>query len=756
MSLPDGKLTLQGFSQLGDANPKKHAMVVRLSTETMEALERLESGAKIDIDFGEGSSKLYIGDTSFTMSAQPETVSHELYLRMVQPNKPGAILKLQGNVVGKLHVERQLNAQAETAIRDRTQQAEKQRHERKIELLDAPLAQAPRATLKKPKVASKPTKSTPAGRAPPDPNRSLSSSTSLQPSRVASPRISPRPLNVGGSENHAKYRLIHFVALKPRTHEEIIRLVGGSSKESRKEVQDLVPEVLERVRSSDPAQPAKYRLKTESWLEVRPFENEALRADEVQKLVDQGQEALRRLYIPESDPLWNNFRRDNVLVPPTTRPSRPSPVPPPAEPKKSVVTKKTRPSEMTKKVTDTIPMKDESVRPPKPESMKAREREGTPTTSAAAAKPTARRVPGSGFRAKSHSSTPPTIDGTVTEPQASLKRPSVDHEMKREPPSPVPGSSRPSSLMPPPPGKTVKREEAEVKRKKHGQSSRAEDTREKKRPKTEPGEVELSPRKRHRDVPESDYSDRDSVANLSFKKRKTDQRDSDKLQVKAEPRDMPIAKKDRDASPLPARVKTERQPTPLTRSPVPAPRSPALLPRPPVQERVASAASNGSRDTRREDTAPRNGSAKPRRREPSFTSSEDDDPKPKADRKRGRSPAPLQKTREREQSKKAAVLPSDARALRRLYDERIPEFVALRSKKKQLRDDLKRLQRRMRDEGIEDLSTDCEIPDDVECESLHNAEAAAREECVRIRDALYRLTGQEIPGDNGLWSEDTD
>ena len=52
--------------------------------------------------------KLYIGNTSFTMSNQSETVPHELYLRMVQPNKPGAMLKLQGSVVGKLRVERQL------------------------------------------------------------------------------------------------------------------------------------------------------------------------------------------------------------------------------------------------------------------------------------------------------------------------------------------------------------------------------------------------------------------------------------------------------------------------------------------------------------------------------------------------------------------------------------------------------------------------------------------------------------------------
>lgn len=174
------------------------------------------------------------------MSAQPETVPHELYLRMVQPNKPGAVMKLQGNVVGRLQVERQLNAQAETVIRDRTQQAEKQRHERKIELLPTPLVHPSRATQKKSKVASKPTKSTPAGRAPVDPNRSLSSSTSVLPSRVASPRISPRPPSAG---SNAKYRLIHFVALKPRTHEDILRLVGGQDKEYRKEVQDLIPEV---------------------------------------------------------------------------------------------------------------------------------------------------------------------------------------------------------------------------------------------------------------------------------------------------------------------------------------------------------------------------------------------------------------------------------------------------------------------------------------------------------------------------------
>ncbi|GJE97732.1 hypothetical protein PsYK624_139530 [Phanerochaete sordida] len=756
MSLPDGKLTLQGFSQLGDANSKKHAMLLRLSTETMEALERLESGAKIDIDFSEGASKLYVGNTSFTMSNQPETVPHELYLRMVQPNKPGAMLKLQGSVVGKLRVERQLTSQTEAAVRGRTQQAESKRNERKIEVLEKPLAPPPKTTVKKSKAASKPTKSTPAGHAPPaDPSRTISNSTSLQPSRVASPRISPRPSSAGGSENSARYRLIHFVALKPRTHEDILRLVGGQSKESRKEVQDLIPEVLERAGSSDGPQPTKWRLKDESWLEVRPFENLSLREEEVQNLIQRGQEALRRLYIPDSDPLWNNFRQGSTLATPAVRPVRQSPVPPP-QPKKPVVVKRVPRTEATtrKRITDTIPMKDESVRPPKVDAMKAKEREETPTASASSTKPQPRRVPGSGFRTKSQSSTPPSLDNNGADAHVPPKRPGIDRDVKREIPSPVPGSSRPPSAMPPPTGKAVKRDEPESKKK------ITNDIREKKRPKKEPGEIELSPRKRPREIPESDYSDRDSVASLSFKKRKVEDLDSDRLpaKLKAENRDVAaVKKKYRDASPLPPRIKAEREPTPQMRSPVPVPRSPALPPRPPMHDRVPSVASNASRDSRREDAATRNGSAKPRRREPSFTSSEDEQP----ERKRGRSPGARGRERERDGAKKdgarrgGGVLPSDARALRRLYDERIPEFVALRSKKKRLREDMKRLERRMAAEGVDDFSTDYEVPDNDECEGLATAEAAAREECVRIRDALFRLTGQEIPGED-LWSEDTD
>lgn len=62
MSLPEsGRLALHGETQPGGPlplNPKRQAMIVRLSAETLEALEgvALDSGAKIDIEFGENSS----------------------------------------------------------------------------------------------------------------------------------------------------------------------------------------------------------------------------------------------------------------------------------------------------------------------------------------------------------------------------------------------------------------------------------------------------------------------------------------------------------------------------------------------------------------------------------------------------------------------------------------------------------------------------------------------------------------------------
>lgn len=183
--------------------------------------------------------KLHIGDTYFTMRPSDiGDISEELYVRMIQANKAGAApLKLQGNIVGRLTVERELGEQVEKGIRERSYQAEKSKHERKTQLLEEiPKHLSTTKSSQKKTKPTKPTKSTPAGRAPPDPHRSVSAS--LQASRVASPRPSPRP-----SSNSTRARMIHCVALKPRSTEEMMVLVAGVDAGVRREVEDLVPDV---------------------------------------------------------------------------------------------------------------------------------------------------------------------------------------------------------------------------------------------------------------------------------------------------------------------------------------------------------------------------------------------------------------------------------------------------------------------------------------------------------------------------------
>lgn len=178
---------------------------------------------------------IYIAGTFYPMRAQEENADHELYLRSTLASKPGAPLKLYANVIGKFMVERQLGERMQNKMRDRTQQAEKQRLERKTQLLDAPLAipsTTKSAASKKPKVVS-------VKRAAPPESRMLSTTSSSQPSRM----VSPRP-PVSTETPGLKERLIHCAALQDRTTEELIKmLASGTAATLRKEVTELIPQV---------------------------------------------------------------------------------------------------------------------------------------------------------------------------------------------------------------------------------------------------------------------------------------------------------------------------------------------------------------------------------------------------------------------------------------------------------------------------------------------------------------------------------
>ncbi len=134
-------------------------------------------------------------------------------------------------------VERELGEKVQRAVRDRTLIAERQRTERKTILLDAP----PVSSVKSTNIKKR--KEPPNARrlAVPDTHRSLSGSSTLQSSRVASPRPPPSPAR----DPSARQRLIHFIALQHRTTEDVYRQVGGEDADAvtKRQLTSLLNEV---------------------------------------------------------------------------------------------------------------------------------------------------------------------------------------------------------------------------------------------------------------------------------------------------------------------------------------------------------------------------------------------------------------------------------------------------------------------------------------------------------------------------------
>ena len=442
--------------------------------------------------------------------------------------------------------------------------------------------------------------------------------------------------------------------------------------------------------------------------------------------------------ITETDPRWVHVEDRGTALASAQPAGRVSPLPkrPHIPPKKIKVSETTTTTK--KKLVDSIPMKDESARPPPTKAelvKKEKEREGTPLASTTAAKLPQRRVPGSGFKKNgSQSSTPPATESSSEVP---LKKAApIDRELKREAPSSSAISSRRPETMPPPQETAISKLPT-IKKKTASDTSSVNGDRERKRA---VDDLRDPPRKRARDADSeySDrYSDRESVtgkrrriedrgkerergrerereSDREWEKERESRREKERARererekdrerdrergrewdreslsskVKVEPKDPGLPKKPTvgDASPRlpPPRMKAERDPTPSMRSPVIPPRSPALPSRPPPPERAPSTASTHSRH---DESSGRHGS-KSRRTMPNFTSSEEEEPvsKTKADRKRRDDSPPPKRAKDRsaspppkrEKSEPALhlpkELPSDPKTLRRLYDKNVTEY----------------------------------------------------------------------------------
>jgi RNA polymerase II elongation factor ELL len=168
------------------------------------------------------------------MRSQKEDSPHELYLRSSSAAKPMAPLKLYANVTGKFMVERELGEKVQDKVRDRTQVAEKQRTERKVQMLDSPL-DLPRANGKKRKAPS--SSSLLKQAAHNDHLRNISTASSVVPSRVASP-LPPSTTAPSSStptttkDSSIRRRMIQYLAISSRSTDEVMRAIGGADCDS--------------------------------------------------------------------------------------------------------------------------------------------------------------------------------------------------------------------------------------------------------------------------------------------------------------------------------------------------------------------------------------------------------------------------------------------------------------------------------------------------------------------------------------------
>ncbi|KAH7888931.1 hypothetical protein F5I97DRAFT_1925479 [Phlebopus sp. FC_14] len=455
MPLPDNTpLSLQVPSNLGNAvqSKPKRAMIVRMSAETLEALEAFPNQPQMQVEFGDNPG-IYIGETFFPMRPQKESSPHEIYLRTSLAAKPNAPLKLYANVIGKFMVERQLGEKVTDKVRQQTMVAKQQHLERQAILLDQPPIPVTKNKRKLPGSGTVVRKS-----AASDQLR-VPSSSAIPPRKV-----SPLPQNPPSTKANSdvRRRLVHCLAIQPRLAEDAIRMVGGPAitSSAREDLVALLENIAEQqipTKKGDKS-PRPWALKPQTWTEVRPYEWGKLSEQERHAMARQGRMAFKALKIPESDPAWDHVRfrplgatSSNSASPSVTAANSRSSatatsVPPQAEVKRPAVPKPKAKHETSRAAKGEILMKDESTKASRVNAIKRveAERPSSPSDSASGAKAVvARRLPGSGYQAKKSPQpgvTAATAEGSSRKPAASVDA--------RAPQRPLPASLPPKPAAP--------------------------------------------------------------------------------------------------------------------------------------------------------------------------------------------------------------------------------------------------------------------------------------------------------------------
>ncbi|KAL5528541.1 hypothetical protein ACEPAF_7677 [Sanghuangporus sanghuang] len=311
MPLPsNSSISLQGHSRPGEGvtTMPKIAMIVRMTEETLDALQSLSGADRMDFEFGDKPG-IYVRGQFFPMRYDREKENQELFIRTTMPNRPNAALRLNANVVGKFTVEKVLSDRLSQRLHHATAAAVRQRAERKAIMVNTPLAVTPPVAQKPAPKRKAPPKSTPKSIP-----TIVKSYATTSPNPTASPNGSVSIALPKELATTYRQRLIHYLALGSATVQDIFKEFGGSEIDhnTRAGILDLLHDVAEREEVSRKAasttQLANWRLKPQTWLEVRPYQYSGYTDNVRTRVARTARTWFGSLKIPEDDPAWDHVK----------------------------------------------------------------------------------------------------------------------------------------------------------------------------------------------------------------------------------------------------------------------------------------------------------------------------------------------------------------------------------------------------------------------------------------------------------------
>ncbi|CAA7263200.1 unnamed protein product [Cyclocybe aegerita] len=682
MPLPtDTTLSLLAYPRPDFSKPKK-AMLVRLSTETLGALESLPP---VQFEFGD-SPGIYIGDAYFPMNHLEEKSATELYLRSSSGAKKTTTtpLKLHANVIGKFAVEREL-ADIRDKIRESTQVATDQRNRPTTKFIDAPPD-----TLQPPPKKKTPSSTTlfrnpprPADKPKPVPPPPTTTPNNRPSSSTPTQRDGLVPL---------RKRLVHCLAVSEKLEDQLLKMLGASDRSSalRTEIFELLNELAD-IKKGTGNSHRVYQLKPIGWKEVRPHEWPRLNDQERLQMARSARIAMNSLRIPESDPIWTHFRTSPPATssassyPATSSSTSTSKLDAPA-PKRGVSSREVKEKKQKPKADPKVEimMKDESVRAtnrdPPPPAIRIND------SSRPAPEPIRRNQPSAAKPIKTNPR-PSAVDGRTASS-------STTKASREERPVAPPVASSKSSVSQQD-DKKLSTQARKIRREELAQFSDSDRERssvqgDKRRPKKK--EVEYAepkapaPKRKTIDYDDDEYDDRSSRQ----KKRKTDPH----VHASSASREDRVkdAPKKPMVDPRPSDRNTERE-REVSSSSAPKKRRPSPLPPPAIPAKRVSS-SNGraysevSTSSKYTNTSASGTKAKRKRVSPIYTSSEDekDDEVPLSKRVTAKSapPPPPTVSSTSSYSYRPRPLPTDHASLRVRYDDSYIDYLqSLRDLNKQ-------------------------------------------------------------------------